>query len=125
MNISFQNVLDADGIGLAITGMFIVFSGLVLISIYIASIPGVLSRMENGFRKMKETRRETPKAARIAMVSGGSELSEELVAAIAYVIRMEREYEEAEDHQRITIMRDENSQVWAVTGRLRNLSNRM
>jgi Na+-transporting methylmalonyl-CoA/oxaloacetate decarboxylase gamma subunit len=123
MNISFQNVLDADGIGIAITGMLIVFSGLVFISIYIALIPKILPRMESGFRKLKEKPSKAPKAA--AMVSGGTDVTEEMMAAIAYVIRMEREYEDAEDHQRITVVREEAGRVWAVTGRLRNLSNRM
>ena len=115
----------ADGIGLAITGMFIVFSGLVLISVYIASMPKFLARMENRVRKIKESRAPEPKAAEADAVSGGTDITEELLAAIAYVVRMEREYEDAEDHQRITVVREDTSQVWAVTGRLRNLSNRM
>jgi len=123
MNISFQNVVDADGIGIAITGMSIVFSGLVLISLYIYSIPKLLERLEKGAKKLSEKR--TPSAAPVAGISGGTELTDELLSAIAYVIHMEKEYEDAEDHQRITVQRDDARQVWAVTGRLRNLSNRM
>lgn len=123
MNISFQNVLDADGIGIAITGMSIVFSGLVLISLYITSIPKLLDRMERGAKKLAKKR--APAKGPVDVVSGGTELTDELLSAIAYVIHMEKEYEDAEDHQRITVQRDEARQVWAVTGRLRNLSNRM
>ena len=124
MNMSFQNVLDADGIGIAITGMLIVFSGLVLISLYIASIPSLLRRLESGFKKISEKRAVAPVPA-VASLGGGTELTDEMLSAIAYVIHMEKEYEDAEDHQRITVQRDETNQVWAVTGRLRNLSNRM
>ena len=123
MDMTFQNVLDADGIGIAITGMFVVFSGLVLISLYISSIPGVLSRLETGFRKKKQNRTELMKSA-LADVET-TELNDDMLAAIAYVIRMEREFEDAEDYQRITVVREDSHQVWAVTGRLRNLSTRM
>ena len=124
MDIGFQNVVDADGIGVAITGMCVVFSGLVLISIYISSIPRVLSRMETGFQKEKKKRTESPKPA-AETVSGGTELNDNMIAAIAYVIRKELEFEDEEDHQRITVVREDTQQVWAVTGRLRNLSTRM
>lgn len=43
-----QNVIDSNGIGLALTGMLIVFSALILISLFIASVPrflGVLNRI--------------------------------------------------------------------------------
>ena len=124
MEMTFQNVLDADGIGIAITGMFVVFSGLVLISLYISSIPGVLSRLENGFRKQKKDRIESPKPA-AKLDSDVTELNDDMLAAIAYVIRMEREFDDADDYQRITVVREDAHQVWAVTGRLRNLSTRM
>ncbi len=127
MNFSFQNVLDADGIGIAITGMAIVFSGLVLISLYISSMPKLLSRMEKVVAK-KQARKASKKAK--AKAAAGppqaiTELSGELMAAVAYVIRAEKEYEDAEDHQRITVQHDDANTVWAVTGRLRSLSTRM
>lgn len=124
MDMNFQNVLDADGIGIAITGMLVVFSGLVLISLYISSIPSVLARLQTGFSKQKENRSESLKPAATTL-SDKTELSDDMLAAIAYVIRMEREFDDADDYQRITVVRDDTQQVWAVTGRLRNLSTRM
>lgn len=38
----FQNIVDANGIGLAITGMTIVFVVLVLVSLFITCLPRVL-----------------------------------------------------------------------------------
>jgi Na+-transporting methylmalonyl-CoA/oxaloacetate decarboxylase gamma subunit len=127
MDFSFQNVIDADGIGIAITGMAIVFSGLVLISLYISSMPKLLSRMEKAVAK-KQARKAAKKAkveAAAAPAIPLTELSDEMMAAVAFVIRAEAEYEDAEDHQRITVQHDDANTVWAVTGRLRNLSTRM
>lgn len=121
---SFQNVLDADGIGIALTGMSIVFAGLVLISLYIASIPKLLGNMDKAVKKRAE-KKKAVKSARPVVVTDPSKLSAELLTAIGYVIHMEKEFEDAEDHQRITIQRGDTNQVWAVTGRLRNLSTRM
>lgn len=35
----FSNILDANGFGIAITGMLIVFTALILISVFIAGLP--------------------------------------------------------------------------------------
>ncbi|QDU37132.1 Oxaloacetate decarboxylase, gamma chain [Maioricimonas rarisocia] len=43
-----QNVVDGNGVGLALTGMLIVFTVLILISLFIACVPrllGVLNRI--------------------------------------------------------------------------------
>jgi hypothetical protein len=45
-----QNIIDGDGIGLAITGMLIVFVGLIVISLYIASLPRLLAGWTRGCR---------------------------------------------------------------------------
>ena len=124
MDMTFQNVLDADGIGIAITGMSVVFAGLVLISLYIASIPGLLTRLDRVFSKEKDPRIASSQAV-AQTVTEETELDEDMLAAIAYVIRMEREFDDADDYQRITVVREDTQQVWAVTGRLRNLSTRM
>jgi Na+-transporting methylmalonyl-CoA/oxaloacetate decarboxylase gamma subunit len=42
LHFSFQNVIDGNGIGLALTGMTIVFCALGLISLIITALPGVL-----------------------------------------------------------------------------------
>ncbi|MBU2646990.1 OadG family protein [bacterium] len=40
----FQNIIAGNGIGISITGMIIVYSGLMLISIFIAILPRILNR---------------------------------------------------------------------------------
>jgi Na+-transporting methylmalonyl-CoA/oxaloacetate decarboxylase gamma subunit len=42
MNFSYQNVVEGQGIEIAMTGMAIVFTALVLISVFIALLPRVL-----------------------------------------------------------------------------------
>lgn len=42
LNFGFQNVIDGNGFTIAITGMLIVFAALAIISLFIASLPGLL-----------------------------------------------------------------------------------
>ncbi len=46
---NFQNVVDGQGISIAITGMLIVFSALVLISSFIAVLPRALAAISHRF----------------------------------------------------------------------------
>jgi oxaloacetate decarboxylase gamma subunit len=43
---SVQNIVNGEGIGISITGMLIVFSALILISIFISVLPWVLKKLE-------------------------------------------------------------------------------
>ena len=43
----FQNVIDADGIGIAVMGMLIVFVALILVSLFIAALPKVLDALSD------------------------------------------------------------------------------
>jgi len=44
---SFQNILENQGLGIAITGMSIVFSALGLITFFLWALPKVLARLEH------------------------------------------------------------------------------
>lgn len=121
---SWQNVLAGDGIGLALTGMFIVFSGLALISFFIASIPRLLAWFGIAQTRLTAPRvqaADESKLEREAMVWA----EEDLLAAIGCVIQMELEYEQARDDQRITIRRAEVEHNWEIIGKMRTLSTRM
>jgi Na+-transporting methylmalonyl-CoA/oxaloacetate decarboxylase gamma subunit len=43
----FQNVIDADGISIAVMGMLIVFVALALVSLFIASLPRILEALND------------------------------------------------------------------------------
>ena len=42
LNFSFQNVIDANGVAIALTGMSIVFAALILIAVFVALLPRML-----------------------------------------------------------------------------------
>ncbi|MFG0335067.1 MAG: OadG family protein [Maioricimonas sp. JB049] len=44
-----QNVVDSNGVGLALTGMLIVFTVLILISLFIACVPRLLGLLNRIF----------------------------------------------------------------------------
>jgi hypothetical protein len=114
-----QNIIDGDGAGLAITGMLIVFVGLILISLFIAALPRVL-----GWADAQVERRRRPLIQEKAVALSG--IDDPIVrAAIGMVIEMEFAREESLDAQRITIERDEAQEVWTLAGKMRNLSRRM
>jgi Na+-transporting methylmalonyl-CoA/oxaloacetate decarboxylase gamma subunit len=80
---SFQNVLDAEGISLAVIGMLIVFSALTLISLFIAALPKVLDFLNDYL----------PEPAHHDSHAGlaGNEPDEEelIIAALGYVLHRE------------------------------------
>lgn len=82
--IGFDNIQRANGIGIAITGMLIVFTALVLISTFIALLPRVLNKLAALLPEEHEpvhTSTPPPIAADDAAV----------VAAIGYVLHLERQ----------------------------------
>ncbi|MFW5972752.1 MAG: OadG family protein [Bacteroidota bacterium] len=114
-----DNIIAGDGIGLAITGMLIVFAGLIFISLYIAAIPRALEWAESQKQRREERRRPAPTAA----ASGIEDPT--LRAAIALAIQLELENELPLDAQRITIQRDAAQNAWTFAGKMRTLSTRM
>lgn len=49
LNMGFENIVAADGTGIAITGMLIVFTALAIIAIVITLIPKLLPLLEKAF----------------------------------------------------------------------------
>lgn len=75
-----QNIIDGQGISIAITGMVIVFFALSVISLFIAALPRILALFA---RRWPET--EGHHAVRSAAPSQQT-VSNEVVAAIAMVL---------------------------------------
>lgn len=120
----WENVIAGDGIGLALTGIFIVFSGLVFISLLIASIPRAFSWAGMAKSKMTQTRAQGTNEGMMdhePMVWA----DEEMLAAISCVLQAEMERERALDDQRITMRRGDRPSNWAILGTMRTLSTRM
>ncbi|MDA1051526.1 MAG: OadG family protein [Planctomycetota bacterium] len=55
----FQNILDGDGFGVAITGLAIVFTSLALITLAIGAMPKVLAALE-GFLPPEQEHHAAP-----------------------------------------------------------------
>jgi len=82
-NFSFQNITDAHGVGISITGMLIVFCALSLIAIFIAVLPWVLRKMAPVLPKgMVLHASPKPKTA--------PAVDEKLIAAIGYALFKEK-----------------------------------
>ena len=61
LTFSFQNILDNDGVGVALTGLLIVFTSLALITSAIAAMPKVLAALE-GFLPPEHEHHAAPAA---------------------------------------------------------------
>jgi len=118
IHISLQNVLDGHGIAISITGMLIVFSGLVLISLFIAQLPSMLKWLDR--LTTRKAKQPEPVALKKPVVSA----EDEIMTAISLVIHMELERLTGES-QKITISRRPGQgAIWASAGKMRSLSQR-
>ncbi|HRX80635.1 MAG: OadG family protein [Planctomycetaceae bacterium] len=61
LTFKFQNILDHEGFGVALTGLAIVFTSLALITLAIAAMPKVLAALE-GFLPPERDHHATPAA---------------------------------------------------------------
>jgi Na+-transporting methylmalonyl-CoA/oxaloacetate decarboxylase gamma subunit len=120
VHVSWQNVLDGQGFAITLIGMVIVFSGLLLISLFIAQLPRLLDFFDR--LTTRTARPEAPSEAvaeRVTVPQG-----EELLAAISLVVHMELERLTGES-QKITILRRSGQgAIWASAGKVRSLSQR-
>jgi Na+-transporting methylmalonyl-CoA/oxaloacetate decarboxylase gamma subunit len=112
-----DGIVDGHGVGIALTGMSVVFAGLVLVSLYIRVLPAAFERAARG----------TPVPPRPAVTTGGDTgITPELLAVFAYVLQAEHERELLSDDQRITIREDDDEQrVWTAIGKMRSLATRL
>jgi Na+-transporting methylmalonyl-CoA/oxaloacetate decarboxylase gamma subunit len=78
ITMGFENIVAADGVGIAVTGMLIVFAALALIAIVIALIPKLLPLLEKAFPE--EHRHHAPSVASLP------EDHEKVLAAIAHAL---------------------------------------
>ena len=87
---SVQNVIDGQGISIALTGMAIVFVALTLITMFIATLPRLLEAA-SAFLPPEAERHAAPAAASAA----GDRLDEEALAAIGFALHVQRQSREA------------------------------
>lgn len=118
-----DNVVTGHGLGIAITGMTVVFAGLVLVSLYIRALPRMLDASGGLARRRRERQAGDSAVAPAAALDSADPA---LLAAIGYVLQAEREHALALDDQRITLREDDEEQrVWTAIGKMRTLATRM
>lgn len=116
----WQNVIDGGGIDITVTGMLIVFLGLLFISFFIASLPHALKLVDNLTAKRKPAVFQSQNERKS---SNPDEQEAIITSVIATVIHAELEKSGFGDQSKITISRDV-SHFWASTGKMRKLPNR-
>lgn len=108
---SLQNIIDANGINLSLTGMSIVFTGLALIALYISVLPRCVAL----FSKKTKGR---PDRLPADETRESDTVDPELIAAMAFVI--DREYNGLRQAQRITLSPETDQRVnWGLQSNLR------
>ncbi len=101
---NWQNIVDGDGVPLALTGITIVFGGLLLIASYIAVLPRVLARWDT-WRQPAGNPADAPPA----------ELpSPEVRAALAWVALRELEVFQLGDQTRLTFRSTRSPGLWSI-----------
>ena len=85
LEFSVQNIVDGQGISIAITGMLIVFFALLVITIYIAMVPKILGVLAPFLPP--ETEHAAPSSG---SASGNKRIEEELLAAVGYAVHCDR-----------------------------------
>lgn len=118
-----ERIIEGQGFGIALTGMTVVFVGLVLVSLFIAVLPRVLERAGQAGRR----RAPRMQAARAAVMERETSvaLDPALLVAIGTVLQAEYEREMLSDHQLITMRETgEEQAAWTAIGKMRILATR-
>jgi len=129
---NIQNIVQGNGVAISLTGMAIVFSGLIIMSVFIALLPSILNLF---YRKPSEEAGAKPvgapvaaaKAADAAAVAGVTDDEEEkdIASLIGLILHLENERHYQSDNQYITINRDGTRQsMWGRTGQMRSTPHR-
>ncbi|MCP4751881.1 MAG: OadG family protein [Proteobacteria bacterium] len=127
-----QNIATGNGIAISITGMSIVFFGLLLISIYVALLPKIvlfLSEVRLKPKTPEEKEVENDKTAKAAKqpeeidVAALKEWEEtDIASVIGLVLHLETERFYQTSNERITIARNPvQSAGWNATGKMRDM----
>ncbi len=115
---SWQNVVDGNGVPLALTGLAIVFSGLLIIALFIGSLPRMLATWDRFWAGRDQATTAKPTAAS-KTVADPSTASPEVQAALAWVAIRELEVFRLGDEQRLTLQPHRRPGTWRVISILR------
>ncbi len=120
LDISFSNLFkysEIDAVGFTFMGMGIVFTGLVIISLYIAFLPHFLVFL--GKRKRYKRHRKVYLKMKAKSGMKTDNTRSEIMAAVAMALHLHSNYED--DKQKITWTDDEPS-AWHTAGKIQALN---
>ena len=115
MSVGWENVVAGNGVGLALSGISIIFVSLLSISIFIRLLPRFLALIEANSRD-----RPVPVSQVASKPEALSEAEKE--AVIALVLHLELEYQSGESG-RVTLRPQGNRSIWSSSARMRSLSS--
>ncbi len=128
---SVQNIVQGNGMAISLTGMAIVFSGLIFITIFIQLLPILLGlsfkRQKNDVSSSKtETVPASGSAtANSAEVAADDGDDKDIASLIGLVLHLEQERHFQSENQFITMDRYNSQQsMWGITGRMRSTPHR-
>jgi Na+-transporting methylmalonyl-CoA/oxaloacetate decarboxylase gamma subunit len=114
----WENVVQGNAFGIAVTGMLIVFFGLTVVSICIAVLPKAIRRFELLLKRLKHESEDSLETIQEPRAPSAAELE----VIIASVVHFERERQTFGDEQKITFDPDTTNARWKAVGTLRMLS---
>ena len=123
---SVQNIIQGDGISISLTGMAIVFSGLLIITVFILLLPVVLELASKKQLKKVVTSKTALKSSAVetgatGVVENGADEDKDIASVIGLVLHLEQERHFQSDNQYITMSRDGSQQsMWGKTGKMRS-----
>jgi len=123
-----QNIVQGNGVAISITGMAIVFSGLVVITVFIKVLPFLLDLPLK--KQLQETTSSKTGVAPVAGTAAAESTTEEgdekdIASLIGLVLHLEQERHFQSDNQFITMNRYSGQQsIWGMKGRMRSTPHR-
>jgi len=132
---SLLNIIDGNGIAISLTGMAIVYGGLVVISLFIQFLPNVIALFvrKPAPQKAGPKKSEAPGTKAVAIeaphkavkTDGDDSEDKDIASLIGMILHLENERLYQSDQQYITIYRDPSQPSrWGRTGHLRELPHR-
>ncbi len=130
---NLQNIIDGQAISISITGMAIVFCGLVLITGYIMLLPHILDLL-TGQKKAPKKAKPEPKVEKVsqkvdAPIPAEAEITEnesnDIASVIGLVLQLEQERFANIENEQITLSRNsQQPSMWGKAGKMRKMPQR-
>ncbi len=124
-----QNIIQGNGLAISFTGMAIVFSGLIFITVFIQLLPLILEFSSKKQLKKGEPSKTELKPVVEAGVTGAVETEDDedkdIASVIGLVLHLEQERHFQSDNQYITMNRDGSQRsMWGKAGKMRSTPRR-